>query len=193
MSKTSFYTNEELKELGLKSFGKKVLISRNAQIYCASNIEIGDNVRIDDFCILSGYVKLGSHIHIGAGTYLFAGDAGIEMEDFSCLSSRCAIYAITDDYSGATLTNSAIPDRFKNIVEDKVLIRKHVLIGTGSTILTGVTIEEGSSFGAMSLISKSTASWGIYVGIPAKRIKDRKKELLFLKKDFLKEWSDEND
>ena len=30
----------------------------------------------------------------------------------------------------------------------------------------------------MSLVNKSTEPWGIYVGIPAKRIKDRSKDLL---------------
>lgn len=192
MEKTSFYTYEELKKLGLKSFGKKVLISRFAQIYGASNIEIGDNVRIDDFCILSGNLKLGSHIHIAAGTYLFAGSAGIEMENFSCLSGKCSIYAISDDYSGKTLTNSTIPDEFKNITEEKVLIKKHVLIGSGSTILPGVTIQEGSSTGAMTLVNKSLDSWGIYIGAPAKKIKDRKKDLLKLEIEFLNKWKKDN-
>lgn len=50
----SFYTEAELKELGLKSFGKSVLLSKKVSIYGAKNISIGNNVRIDDFCILSG-------------------------------------------------------------------------------------------------------------------------------------------
>ena len=33
--------------------------------------------------------------------------------------------------------------------------------------------------------TKSTDPWGIYVGIPAKRIKDRKKDILELEKKFL--------
>ena len=64
--KTSFYNEEELKEIGLKVYGKNVLISRNATIYGADKISIGDNVRIDDFCILSGNISLGSYIHIAA-------------------------------------------------------------------------------------------------------------------------------
>lgn len=81
--KTSFYSEEELKEIGLKSYGKNVLISRNATIYGADKISIGDNVRIDDFCILSGNISLGSYIHIAAYCGLFGGDAGIIMEDFT--------------------------------------------------------------------------------------------------------------
>ena len=170
----SFYTSEELEQLGLKSFGKNVLISRKASIYGANKIVIGNNVRIDDFCILSGNIKLGNYIHISACTLLFAGNSGIEIEDFSGVSSRCAIYAETDDYSGNFLTNPMIEEEFRNVTEEKVVLKKHVLIGTGSTILPGVEIAEGSSVGAMSLINKSLESWGIYVGIPCRKIKDRK-------------------
>jgi len=185
--KTSFYSEEELRELGLKSYGKNVLISRNATIYGADKISIGDNVRIDDFCILSGNISLGSYIHIAAYCGLFGGEAGIIMEDFTTLSSRCAVYGVSDDYSGETLTNPMLPDKFRNVTEGAVTIKKHSVIGTGSSILPGVTIGEGCSVGSMSLVNKSIDAWGIYVGIPCKRIKERKKDLLELEKEFLSE------
>lgn len=185
--KTSFYSEEELKEIGLKSYGKNVLISRNATIYGADKIKIGDNVRIDDFCILSGNITLGSYIHIAAYCGLFGGEAGIIMEDFTTLSSRCAVYGVSDDYSGAALTNPMLPDKFRNVMDGAVTIKKHSIIGTGSSILPNVTIGEGCSVGSMSLVNKSIDAWGIYVGIPCKRIKERKKDLLELEKEFLKE------
>lgn len=185
--KTSFYSEEELREIGLYTYGKNVLISRNATIYGADKINIGDNVRIDDFCILSGNITLGSYIHIAAYCGLFGGEAGIIMEDFTTLSSRCAVYGVSDDYSGAALTNPMLPDKFRNVMEGAVTIKKHSIIGTGSSILPNVTIGEGCSVGSMSLVNKSIDAWGIYVGIPCKRIKERKKDLLELEKEFLKE------
>ena len=112
---TSFYTDEELKTLGLKSYGHNVLISRKASIYGAENISIGHDVRIDDFCILSGKINLGSYIHISAYTALYAGEAGITLGNFSSISSRCVVYALTDDYSGQVLLNSMVPDEYKHI------------------------------------------------------------------------------
>lgn len=181
----SFYSEEELEKLGLKNIGKNVLISKKASIYGANKISIGNNVRIDDFCILSGNIELGNYIHISANTLLFGGDSGIKLEDFSGISSRCAVYAETDDYSGESLTNPMIDEIFRNVTSEKVILRKHVLIGTGSTILPGVEIGEGSSIGAMSLINKSLKPWGIYVGIPCKKIKDRSQKILELEKEFL--------
>ncbi|WP_041082052.1 acyltransferase [Thermotoga profunda] len=185
--KTSFYTEEELKEIGFKSVGKNVLISRKASIYGAENIEIGDNVRIDDFGILSGRIKLGSFIHIAAGTFLFGGDAGIVMEDFSGLSSRVAVYTLNEDYGGEFLTNPTVPSKYRKVTHAPVLIKRHAIIGTGTTILPGVTIGEGASVGAMSLVTKDIPDWVIAVGIPAKPIKERKRNLLELEKELLRE------
>jgi len=182
---TSFYTEEELKGVGFAKIGKNVLISRKASIYSPELIEIGNNVRIDDFCILSGKIKIGNYVHIAAGCYLFAGDAGIELNDFSGLSSRVAIYAVSDDYSGDFLTNPTVPEEYRHVIKGKVVLGKHVLVGSGTTILPGVFIDEGAAIGAMSLVSKNIGSWKIAVWIPARVINDRSKKLLELERKFL--------
>ena len=126
----SFYTQEELDKIGFKTIGKNVLISRKVSIYSASQISIGNNVRIDDFCILSGRISIGNYIHIAAYSALYGGDYGIDIHDFSNISSKNSIYALSDDYSGATMTNPMIPDRYKKIYGEKVVIKKHVIIGS---------------------------------------------------------------
>lgn len=184
---SSFYSNEELESLGFKKIGQNALISRKASIYGASSIEIGNDVRIDDFCFLSGNIKLGNNIHISAYSALIAGDKGIELHDFSGLSSRCVIYAVSDDYSGNYLTNPTVSSKYTNVQGEKVVLEKHVIVGTGTSIMPGVVIHEGTSVGAMSLVTKSLDSWGVYIGIPCKRIKDRKKTVLDLENHYLNE------
>jgi acetyltransferase-like isoleucine patch superfamily enzyme len=187
--KSSFYTPAELKKLPFKAIGKDVLISRYARIYSMKTIEIGSNVRIDDFCLLSGKIKIGSHVHVSAYSSLVGGDAGVVLEDFVNISERVAIFAKTDDFSGATLTNPTIPEKYKNVVEAQVILKKHVIIGVGGSVLPGVTLGEGSVVGAKSLVKKSTEPWSIYAGLPARKIKDRKRDLLKLEKQFLKEYN----
>lgn len=184
---TSFYNKEELKQLGLKSFGENVSISRKASIYGASNISIGSNVRIDDFCILSGYIEIGNYIHIAAYTALYGGVAGIFISDFANLSSRISVYSISDDYSGETMTNPMVPDAYKKLESKPVYIGKHAIIGASSVILPGIKIAEGSSFGSFSFINKDSAAWSINVGIPARKIKERSKDLLKLERQLLGE------
>ena len=180
----SFYSRIELQELGLACFGENVLISRKTSIYGAKNISIGSNVRIDDFCILSGKITLGNYIHIAAHTMLYGGDKGIVINDFAGLSSNVVIYTASDDYSGETMTNPMIPDKYKKVHNEEVIIERHVIVGTGCIVLPGVILKEGSSFGAMSLINKNSEPWSINGGIPFRKIKNRSKNLLKLEEDF---------
>lgn len=182
----SFYSNEEIKNMGFKSCGHNVLISKKTSIYGAGNISIGSNVRIDDFCILSGNINLGNYIHIAAATLLYGGEAGIRIGDFSTISSRSAVYALSDDYTGEFMTNPMIEDKYKNVTQKKVEIGKHVIVGTNSTILPGVKINDGVAVGACSLINKECLPWKLYVGSPATIRKDRKKDILDLEKEIIK-------
>lgn len=187
MKMSSFYTEEELKTIGFKHIGGGTLISRKASIYGAENISIGHHVRIDDFCILSGTIEIGNYVHIAAGAMLFGGEAGIRLQDYVGISSRSAVYAASDDYSGRFLTNPTVPEKYRHIISKSVCMDKHVLIGTGCTVLPGVMIGEGTSVGSMSLVNKSLDAWGIYVGIPCRRIKGRSKDLLLLEEKMIAE------
>lgn len=183
----SFYDNDELKGLGLKSFGDNVLISKKVSIYGANSISIGDYVRIDDFCILSGKICIGRNVHIAAYTALYGGKDGIFIEDFVNFSSRISVYSVSDDYSGTSMTNPTIPEKYKLVKSAPVHIGKHVIIGSTSVVLPGVEIAEGSSFGSFSFINHNSTPWSINVGIPFKKIKDRSKNVLELEKIYLQE------
>jgi dTDP-4-amino-4,6-dideoxy-D-glucose acyltransferase len=185
---TSFYSAGELRAVGFKALGKNVLISRKASIYSPATISIGNHVRVDDFCILSGGsgLALGNFVHLACYCALFAG-SGIVMQDFSGLSARVLIYSQSDDYSGDSLTNPTIPERYKpKFKKEKVVIGKHVIVGTGSTILPGVVLAEGSAVGAHSLVTKSCEAWWIYFGIPARKLRRRSKALLEIEREFIK-------
>lgn len=184
----TFYSEDELKTLGLKAYGDNVLISRNALIYNPGKLEIGSNVRIDDFTTISGNVKLGSYIHIAQFCGLYGGDAGIEMHDFAGLSSRVVIYATSNDYSGNSMTNPMVPEKYKLTDKNaKVILGKHVIVGCVSVILPGVEVGEGCAVGAMTLCNKTMEPWGIYAGVPGKRVKERSKKLLELEAQMMQE------
>lgn len=187
----SFYSEIELKELGFASVGENVCVSRKCSIYGASNIHIGSHVRIDDFCILSGKIELGNFIHIAAYSALYGGSKGICVRDFANISSRVCVYALSDDYSGESMTNPMVPDCYKKVDHGRVEIGKHCIIGTGSTVLPHVLIEEGCAFGAHSFINRTCPAWGIYAGIPVTRIRERSKNLLKYEADLLQERADE--
>lgn len=183
----AFIQPEKLANLGFKKLGKNVLISDKASIYNFDQIEIGDNSRIDDFCVVSGKVSIGCNVHITVFCNVAGGTEGIVFEDFSTLAYGCHVFTQSDDYSGKTMTNSTVPKKFKTEIKKVVIIGRYSIIGTGSIIFPGVILGEGTSVGASSLVTQSTEPWSIYFGIPAKRIKARSQELLELEKQYLAE------
>ncbi len=176
---SSFYSQEELSTLGLKSYGTNVRISRFARIYSPEKISIGDNVRIDDFCILSGNVTIGSHIHISAYVALY-GSMGIELEDYTGISPMTSIYSAMDDFGGDYLIGPIHPEEKTHVTGGKVTIKRYSQIGTHCVVFPNLTIGEGSVVGACSMVNKSLAPWGIYYGVPAQRKSNRSKNLLQL-------------
>ena len=183
----AYLSEMQLREIGFSRLGKNVKISDKASIYNPELIELGDNSRIDDFCIVSGRVVIGAYCHITPMCLVAGGSPGIYFSDFCTLAYGVKIFAQSDDYSGETLTNSLIPKRFKKEIMKPVYLGRQVIIGAGSMVFPGVDIAEGCSVGAMTLVNKSTKPWGIYAGNPAKRIRERKKDLLELEKQFLAE------
>lgn len=183
-----FFTEHELKNLGFKRLGNNVSIAKNCTIIGLQNISIGDNVRIDGYSTIvaagDGFLNIGSFIHIGGYSLLSAG-AGITMNDFSGISQGVRVYSKTDDYTGAYLTNPTVPPKYTGVTSGEVVLGRHSIIGSGTVILPKVTIGEGASVGALSLVTKSLADWGVYFGSPARRIRNRKKDLLALEQEFL--------
>ena len=182
----AYLSEEQLHKFGFKSFGKNVKISDKASIYEPEKIKIGDNSRIDDFCVISGKITIGQNVHIAPFCLIAGGEKGIIFGDFAGLAYSVQVFTQSDDYSGKTMTNPTIPKRYKNEIKKQVIIERHSIIGASSIIMPGVTLKEGTSVGAMSLVRKSTKSWGIYLGNPLKRIKNRKKDILELEKLYLK-------
>ena len=181
----SFMSREQLESLGFASLGLNVLVSHKASIYNPDQIEIGDNSRIDDFCVVSGKINIGRNVHIAVFCNVAGGEKGIVMEDFSGLAYGCQVFTQNDDYSGITLTNPTIPGRFKNESKAAVRIGRHSIVGASSIILPGVNLAEGTAVGAMTLVNKSTESWSVYIGIPAKKIKERRRDLLELEQKYM--------
>lgn len=180
-------TREQIKAMGFAHVGDNARLSDKASYYNCAHIVIGDNVRIDDFCVLSagkGGIDIGSYIHVAVYSSLIGGGK-ISLHDFSNISSRVAIYSSNDDYSGASMTNPMVPEAFTNVTHADVTIGRHVIIGAGSVVLPGVVLEEGVAVGALSLVGKSCEAFGVYSGVPARRIKKRKRDILELEREFL--------
>ena len=182
-----FLSGFDLKGMRFKYLGKNVKISSKVSFYSPQNISIGDNVRIDDYCVLSGGsgLVIGSYIHIAVHCSFFAG-SGIELQDFSGVGAYSLLLSESDDYTGRSLTGPQIPMKYKpDYKKGKIILEKYTCLGARTTIMPGVTMCEGSVTGAHTLITKDCDPWWIYVGVPAKKLKEREDDMVRLAADFL--------
>ena len=136
----------------MKHMGDDILIRRGVIIKNPENISIGSRVSIQENCYLSGWggITIGNDVSIGNGTKIVSSEHRY-------------------DRGGAI--------RNQPLVALPVSIRNNVWIGMGVSILGGTHIEDDVIVGAGSLVKGTLESNGIYVGVPAKRIKDVYPEL----------------
>jgi galactoside O-acetyltransferase len=182
MSESGFMSDAELQALGLAQHGENVLIDRTVRFYGPSRITIGSNVRIDAYSVISAGaegIAIGNHVHIGVFVFL-TGASRIELHDFSGLSGRVSLYSSNDDYHGDALTGPTVPDELRKVTSAPVIVGRHVVVGAGSVVLPGVTLQEGSCVGALSLIRKDVPPFTI--------VASQRKQIVVAerKRDFLK-------
>ena len=181
-----YLTQNALEALGFARLGKNVKISDKASIYEPEKMEIGDNSRIDDFCVVSGKVMMGRNTHLSPFCLVNGGQVGVFMGDFTGLSYGTKVFAQSDDYTGGTMIGPTVPRKYTNIHAQSVHLGRHVVTGAGTIIVAGVTLGDGVATGAATLVLKSLACWGVYAGVPAKKIRNRSRDLLKMEKDYLR-------
>jgi len=115
-----------------------------------NNIEIGNNTVVNRFTFLDGRVSLKIGNNVNISNYSYI----------------------------QTLTHDPQDPKFKCLL-GPVVIEDHVWIGAKATILTGVRLGEGSIIGAGAVVTKDIPPYSIAVGVPAKVIKQRNKNLTY--------------
>jgi dTDP-4-amino-4,6-dideoxy-D-glucose acyltransferase len=192
----SWYETNELHALGLHSVGENVRISTTAKFYRPECINVGSNSRIDDFVTLTagteGFIDIGEYVHIAAYCMVEAPKSAI-FSDFSGLAARVTVYGSTDDFRGDYMTNPCVPMKYRHIRQKAIYLGKQVAVGANSVILPGAYLGEGCSVDAMSVVIGRLEAFGMYAGVPAKRVRDRSRRILELKEEFLKSTVEEFD
>ncbi len=154
--------------IGFKSIGQNVKISDKAVFYNPGGISIGDNTRIDDFCLLSGDdIIIGKNVHLACYVSLI-GKGKIELGDYSSVSFKGSVFSSSDPYDGSQMTNPTVPETVRTTYHKPVYIGRHVVVGCHSCVFPGVSIGDGSAIGAMSMVSKDIGVSAIAYGVPAK-------------------------
>ena len=177
VDRDGFFTAPELEFIGFSKVGKNCRISRKSSFYAISG-SIGDNVRIDDFCILKGRVVIGSYVHINSHNMISGAKAPVTFKGFTGTGVGVSIFTGSDDHRSRTLNNATVMaiGEPTDQIEGPVTIGLGTIIGTYVTILPNIKIGDGASVGANCVVSFDIPDGGI--------VRPAKTELLEKRRDF---------
>jgi len=128
------------------SCGKNFKAFNYVRLSYGYNLHVGDNVVI--------------HRHV-----LLDDRGGIDIGDGSSVSDFANVYSHTHNIVDGRI-----------VYLPKTVIGKSVRITYHSTILAGATVSDDSMVGAGSMLTRSTEPHWIYVGVPARKIKEKSPE-----------------
>lgn len=175
-----YYSDHKLRDSGFRSIGENVKIHSRSSIYCPENISIGNNVIIQDFVVIvaTGPVEIGDNVEINCFSYI-GGTYGVCIGNYVTLAPGVRIFSVSDDYSGEFLMHRRhFSEAHMGKDIGKVTVEDYAIIGVDSVVMPNIKIDIGASVGAMSFVTQDLNSWSIYCGCPAKKIGDRKKDML---------------
>lgn len=173
-----FWVSSELAAMGIIC-GDECLISKKASIYGApTNIKLGSRVRICDFVIITatGSFEFGDGVHISPFCN-FGARFGIKIGSHTSFAHGVKVYSSADDYSGERKMWDGFSENFAGVGKS-VEIGSNCIIGANSVILPGCVFESGVALGALSLAKGYFSGFGVYGGVPARFLKERKKDFL---------------
>lgn len=135
-----------------------------AKIAGAENITFGDPVLIDDFVLIVARepILIGDHVHIACFASI-TGGGRVEIGDCSAISQGVRVLTASDDFKGPGFGNSTVPTEYRNVRRAPVSLGRFCIVGANSVVLPGVTLGDGVSVGAGSVVTRDLAPWGVYL------------------------------
>ena len=149
--------------------GKDVRLSKFINLY---GCEIGDETKIGAFVEIQKNARVGRRCKISSHTFICE---GVEIEDNVFIGH--SVTFINDSFPRATAASGELQTEADWKVE-LTKVCKGASIGSGSTILSNVTIGENAIVGAGSVVTKDVPPNAIFAGNPAKflRFVDQEKK-----------------
>ena len=111
-------------------------------------------------------IQIGKFSHINRGCFL-DGRGGIHIGNSVCISHKVSLVTGGHDMNSGNFEHKFLP----------IYVGNYVFIGVGAIVLGNVRIGDGCVVCAGAVVTKDCDAYGIYAGVPARKIGERSKNL----------------
>jgi UDP-2-acetamido-3-amino-2,3-dideoxy-glucuronate N-acetyltransferase len=142
--------------------GSGVKLSKFINLY---GCRVGDETKIGAFVEIQKNVTVGARCKISSHTFICE---GVTIEDEVFVGH--GVTFINDTYPRATTSGGELQTE-EDWKVGTTLVKRGASIGSGSTILSNVTIGEGALVGAGSMVTKDVPAHAVVAGNPARLLR----------------------
>ena len=145
-----------------------VKLGQNVRIFAFTNLygcEIGDDTKIGTFVEIQKGVKVGRRCKISSHSFICE---GVTLEDEVFIGH--GVMFTNDRYPKAANADGTLQTDadWKCL---KTVVKRGAAIGSGATLLCGITIGEGALVGAGAVVTKDVPAGAVVAGNPARPVK----------------------
>ena len=143
-----------------------VVLGKNVKIFQPTLVnlygcKVGDDTKIGAFVEIQKNATIGARCKVSSHTFICE---GVDIGDEVFVGH--GVVFINDRYPRATAGGQLQTEADWTVVPTKV--KKGASLGSGSTILCGVTIGENAVIGAGAVVTKDVADNAVVAGVPAR-------------------------
>src|SRR5689334_13992791 len=148
-----------------------VKLGKGVRIHGFTNLygcEIGDDVKIGTFVEIQKGVRVGNRCKISSHSFLCE---GVTLEEGVFIGH--GVTFINDRFPRATNADGTLQTE-ADWACVPTIVKRGASIGSGATIMCGITIGEAATVGAGSVVTKDVAAGTVVAGNPARVLRPRK-------------------
>jgi acetyltransferase-like isoleucine patch superfamily enzyme len=145
-----------------------VKLGKNVRLHGFVNLygcEIGDDVKVGTFVEIQKGVKIGNRCKISSHTFICE---GVTLEDEVFVGHNVTF--TNDRYPRASNENGELQTE-ADWACIRTLVKRGASIGSGATLLCGITIGENAMIGAGSVVTRDVPPDTVVAGNPARVVK----------------------
>lgn len=158
--------------------GEYAFVGKYCDLTRPGLVRMGYQSAIDSFVFCSTRLTLGDYAHISPHVSIVGGEKShLLVEDFCFIATGSRIICGSEDFTSDGLTGPRIPVEHKKRMKlSTVIFQRFSGVGANVVVMPGVTLAEGSVVAANSVVTRDTVPWGLYMGSPARLVREVPRE-----------------